>query len=251
MQKCKAKCKIILFFFFIAIFNFYFLIFNMCSAYAEHMTSPNYKLEQTNLNMTSGKKSSSNFTVTDTVGQFAANKFTSTGFIVRAGFQYYYSIIPFRFSISKTNINFASVTAQNPVTDNATLTVSSGGAGGYRVTVSEDDQLRKNATVNIADTTCEAGDPCDWDNAKPWTTNLAYGFGYNMNGTDVPATFVDTTYFRPFPSLLDGKSPVTVMSGTNVGRSLVSTITFKLNVSNLQEAGQYQNILNFVATPTY
>ena len=229
------------------------LLFAVCfsEAHAEHMTSPNYKLEQTNLNMTSGKKSSSGYTVTDTVGQFAANKFTSTGFIVRAGFQYYYSIIPFRFAISKTAINFGFLSPDTPVTDPAVLTVSVGGAGGYKVTAIEDDQLRKSATVSIPDTTCQVADPCDVTDAKPWTSSTIYGFGYNMNGTDVPATFADTTYFRPFPSNGDGASAATVMTGTNVGRNKQATITFKVNISNLQEAGSYQNILNFVATPTY
>ncbi len=228
----------------------YFLLYTH-PALAERMSSPNFRLEQTNLNMTGGKKSSDNFTVTDTVGQTAAGRFTSSGYIVRAGFQYFYSIIPFTFAVSKMSIPFGTVSAQTPLTDSATLTVSSGGGGGYAVTAIEDDQLRVSPTVFVPDTACDAGDACSVSVAKPWTLATTYGFGYNMTGTDIPATFTDATYFRPFPSQTDGGTPAVVMSDNDVGKNQQSTITFKLNVSSVQEAGQYKNIIRFTATPTY
>lgn len=239
------------------IFTFLVLIFNLDlfgGVYAEKMDSPNYKLEWTNLNMSSGKKTSPNSgtVITDTVGQTAAGKYTSTGYIVRAGFQYIYSTVPFTFSISKTTINFGSLVADNPATTSAVLTVSNGSAFGYQVTAIEDDQLRKSETVYIPDTQCDnVLDPCTVNTAKVWISNNRYGFGYDMTGTDIPTTFVDETYFRPFPSKQDGGNPVVVMSGVNIGRNKQATITYKVNISNVQEAGSYQNIINFVAIPFY
>lgn len=229
-------------------------LFSSCTAFAESMDSPNYKLEWTNLNMTSGKKTSpgTGNIVTDTVGQTAAGKYSSSGYIVRAGFQYIYSIIPFTFSLSKITVNLGTLTPNTFSTQSETLTVSVGGAFGYSVSAVEDDQLRKSTSVYIPDTECDSAlDPCTVTDAKVWISTTRYGFGYNMSGTDIPATFVDSTYFRPFPSKTDGGSPAVVMSGTNVGKDIQSTITYKVNISNTQEAGSYQNIINFVATPSY
>lgn len=240
----------------ILIFLFLIFLFTLTSqsVFAEFLESPNYKLEWTNLNMTSGKKTSpgTGNVITDTVGQTAAGKYSSSGYIVRAGFQYIYSIIPFSFTISKTAISLGSLSPDIPATESATLTVSSGSAFGYQVTAIEDDQLRKSASVFVPDTQCDnALDPCDVTNAKVWLSTTRYGFGYNMTGTDIPATFTDNTYFRPFPSKADGGSAAVVMTGTNVGKNKQATIGYKVNISNTQEAGSYQNILNFVATPSY
>lgn len=249
MHNDKPKFKINLLLFLIFLFTL-----APQEVFAEFLESPNYKLEWTNLNMTSGKKTSpgNGNIITDTVGQTAAGRYSSSGYIVRAGFQYIYSIIPFSFTISKTSINLGSLSPNTPATESATLTVSSGSAFGYQVTATEDDQLRKSVTVFIPDTECDNSlDPCDVTNAKVWTSTTRYGFGYNMTGTDIPATFTDNTYFRPFPSKADAGSAAIVMTGSNVGRNKQSTITYKVNISNIQEAGSYQNIINFVATPSY
>ena len=41
------------------------------------------------------------------------------------------------------------------------------------------------------------------------------------------------------------------MSSVNVGRDRQSTVTFKINISNIQAAGTYTGVINFTATPTY
>ncbi len=200
--------------------------------------------------MTSGKKSSTNFTVTDTVGQTGSGRYTSNGFIIKSGFQYIYPLNPFTFSISTTSISFGTLTSQSPVTQTATLTITTDTAYGYQVTTIEDNQLDTSTAATIADTACDSG-PCTVSTAAPWTSSSTYGFGYNMTGTDIPATFTDSTYYRPFPSEADGGSPAIVMSDTNVGTNQQATITFKINVGPVQEAGQYNNIVKFVATPRY
>lgn len=218
---------------------------------ADEMRSPSFRLELGNLNSASDTKSSGSYTVTDTLGQTAAQKFESTGFIVKAGFQYYYSIIPFRFSISTLRVNLGTLQAASPSTATTVLTVSSGGAGGYQVTAIENTPLQTlTASNNIPDTQCDSG-PCTETTAQPWTSSSTYGFGYNMNGNDVPATFVNNTYYRPFPDRSAAESPAVVMSSVNVGRNRQATVTFKANVSNVQAAGSYQTVVNFVATPKY
>jgi len=214
--------------------------------------SPNYKIDWPNINMGAGLPTSTNYKMGVTTGQTAPGLYTSTGYKIRAGFQYIHSIIPFSFSISDISIDFGTLTPGTPTTQTNTLTVSVGGAGGYTVKVSENNPLKSTAGATIPDTLCDGGaNTCTETTAKPWTSNSAYGFGFNMSGTDIPADFVDSTYFRQFADRSAGESAQTVMAGANVGRNKQATVTYKVNISNLQPAGRYENILSFLAIPSY
>lgn len=215
------------------------------------INSPNYRIQFPNLNSGAGVPSSTNYQLDTTVGQTVAGPFSSTGYRVKAGFQYIHSIIPFSFSISKFLIPFGTLTPQVPDTDASTLTVSAGGAGGYQVTVRENHPLQLGTTANyIPDTLCNSG-PCSETSAGVWTQATAYGFGYNMTGDDIPAAFVDSTYYKQFADISSAETPQVVMSNVNVGTSRQATVTYKVNISGIQPAGSYQNVITFVATPTY
>lgn len=220
---------------------------------AVRMDSPLYRLESASVTNAAGEKSSTNYKLSDTLGQLAAGEFSSTGYVIKAGFQYLHSIIPFRFSISSISINFGTLTPNSPQTATTTLTVSYGGVGSYAVTAVEVGPMTSLAGGNtIADTQCDGGaSTCTESTAKPWTSSSAYGFGYNMAGQDIPSDFTDSTYYRPFPDRLAAESPSTVMSSSNVGKNRQSTVTFKVNISPVQAAGTYQTVINFVATPSY
>jgi len=215
------------------------------------INSPNYRIQFPNLNSGAGIPSSTNYKLDTTVGQSVAGPFSSTGYRVKAGFQYIHSIIPFSFSISKFLIAFGTLTPQVPDTDTSTLTVSAGGAGGYQVTTRENHPLQLGTTTTyIPDTLCDSG-PCSQTTAQIWTQATSYGFGYNMTGNDIPAAFVDSTYFKQFADTSLSETAQVVMSNVNVGASRTATITYKVNVSGIQPAGSYQNIVTFVATPTF
>lgn len=248
--KKKYQTKSLVFLFFIL--TSCFLILNSPS-YALDMESSQYQLKYTNVNITSGNKESASYKLSDTVGQLAAGEFSSTGYVIKAGFQYFHSIIPFRFTISNTNINLGTLLPSTPSTGTTTLTIYFGGAGQYQVTAIEEGALKTlDGASSIPDTSCDGGaSTCTETLAKPWTLNSAYGFGYNMSGNDIPSDFVDATYFRPFPDRTAAEAPAVVMSSTNVGKNRQSTVTFKANISNIQPAGTYQTIINFVATPSY
>ncbi|MFN4212546.1 MAG: hypothetical protein ACK4FL_01115 [Microgenomates group bacterium] len=220
---------------------------------AVSMNSPLYKIESANVSNAAGEKSSTNYRLSDTLGQLAAGEFSSTGYVIKAGFQYLHSIIPFRFSISNININFGTVTPNTPQTATTTLTVSFGAAGQYQVTAAELGPMTSLSGGNtIPDTSCDGGaNTCTESLAKPWTSTSAYGFGYNMSGDDIPSDFIDSTYYRPFADRNAGESAAVVMSSSNVGKNRQAIVTFKINVSPVQAAGTYQTIINFVATPSY
>lgn len=221
-------------------------------SHAIPMDSSRFKIESANIEIAGGNKSSTSYKLADTVGQLAAGQYSSTGYVVKAGFQYLHSIIPFRFSISNINVNLGTLVPSTPSTATTNLTVSFGSAGQYQVTAIEEGPLKTQPGNVIPDTTCDGGiNTCSESTAKIWTSASAYGFGYNMSNNDVPADFIDGTYFRPFPDRTAAESPATVMSNINVGKNRQSTLTFKVNISPVQPAGSYQTVINFVATPSY
>ncbi|MBI5151092.1 MAG: hypothetical protein HZA34_00800 [Candidatus Pacebacteria bacterium] len=227
-----------------------FFVFFLPKASA-NMSSNSFIIQFNNLNMTSGSKTSSSYKVTDTVGQNAPGKYGTTGYIVKAGFQYIYTIGNFSFSISNTMINFGLLTPNTFATGTTTLTVSAKGAGGYTVTTYENYPLKKIGTsATIADTTCNAG-TCTEGTAGVWTDATKPGFGYNMTGSDIPAAFVDATYFKQFANYSQNEPPQTIMSNAGVVKNRQATVTYKVAVSGNQTAGNYENNITYIATPGY
>jgi hypothetical protein len=216
----------------------------------ERIESDNYRITWPNLNMGAGAPTSSNYNLGVTMGQLAPGLYTSTGYKVRAGFQYIHSIIPFSFTISDLTIAFGTLSAGTPKTETNTLTVSAGGAGGYQVTAEENNPLTSSSNATIPDTTCDGSD-CDETSAGVWSQNSTYGFGFNMTGNDIPSDFIDSTYFRQFADASSPEDAQIVMSSTNVAKSRQSTVTYKVNVSATQAAGNYQNIITFICTPFF
>ncbi|MEK7513772.1 MAG: hypothetical protein AAB580_02685 [Patescibacteria group bacterium] len=218
---------------------------------ATNMSSSDYKLQWTNLNMTSGSKSSANYNILDTVGQTAPGEYASSGYYVKAGFPYIKTIIPFSFTISNLSIDFGVLATSTFATQTNTLTVSSGGAGAYSVTATEDHPLKmQTSAITIADTTCNSG-TCSETSAGVWNDTAKYGFGYNMSGNDVPAAFTDSTYFKQFTDSSQSETSAIVMSSVNVGKSRLATVTYKVNINATQAAGDYENSITFIATPGY
>lgn len=216
---------------------------------AETLVSPNYTIRLGNFNMTSGFKSSASYNLTDTVGQIAAEFFSSTGYHVKAGFQYIYTLYNFSFSISALAVNLTT-TPNTFSTASHTLTVSAPGQG-YSVSTYETSKLTKSGgSDTIPDTTCDAG-TCTETSAGVWTTPTNNGFGYNLTGNDISADFLSSSYFRPFPDASLSESPSTIMSTTAAGKNRVATVTYQLSPSATQAAGTYATQIVYIATPVY
>nr|MBI5455988.1 hypothetical protein [Candidatus Levybacteria bacterium] len=245
------KFKFIFLLLFLSLISYLLGLKSVPSAIAQTMTNAFYILQMGNLNSIAGKPTGQTYKVSFTVGQTGANLFSGPNYKVRAGFQYIYSIIPFRFSISSVLVDFGIITPGTPVIRSQLLTVSNNSAYGYQVTVSQNHNLRVNASGNeIPPTTCDAG-TCTTTTPAVWTSSLVYGFGYNcqnVSGTDCAAGYTDTTYYRPF---IASPSAVSIMSSVNVGRNRKANVNYKVNIAQLQAAGLYTNIINYIATPTF
>jgi len=260
---------------------------------AINMDSPQYKIQFGNINMGGAKGGSlmqdtddNSYTLSSTLGQTAAGQFESSGYIVKAGFQYIYSKIPFSFSVSNTTVDLGTLLPNIPVTSAPiALTVSFGGAGQYVVTAQEDSPLQTlSGSSSIYETSCSndtccngGADTCSENQAKTWNSTSAYGFGYNMQDEDITTDFSTggNTYYRPFPDKSASEVPAIIMQSTNVTlvtptptgipgptsapiltgvpRDIThqSNLTFKANISPLQPAGNYQTVIHFVATPSF
>lgn len=218
------------------------------------MNSDSYQIQWPNVNMGGGRKTKEgSYNLTDTLGQTAPGRYASTGYLVRAGFQYLHSIIPFTFTISSTSINLGALIPQTPSTSTNTLTVSAGGAGGYQVFASENHPLRSNQSDNIDDTTCDTG-TCTETTAAAWTQSTTYGFGYRMDAVNnnIPTVFKNNpTYYKQFADKEINDLSQVVMSSASATRTATATVTYKANINAAQAAGNYENAITFIAVPGY
>lgn len=218
--------------------------------YAVNMDSASYSIQFGNVNIGSGKETApGSYTLTNTMGQTAAQSFASAGYIVKAGFQYIYSIIPFQFSISNRILNLGTLLVNTFSSNSTVLTVSFGSAGSYQVTAITEGPLRTLVGNTIAKTNCDSG--CTISAAGTWATASHNGWGYTMSGDDIPADFSPGTKYRPFSDRTAGDSPAVVMSSTNVGKNRQATMNVTASVGTTQATGQYQTVIDFVATPGY
>lgn len=220
------------------------------------MSSDDYQIDWPNLNMGAGLPTSDTYNLGVTTGQIAPGLYYfENGYKVRAGFQYIHTLIPFTFTIDKISVDFGSLTVGVGSTDTIGLEVNCGSAGGYQVTAQENDRLTSTAGSHIEDTTCDPTDTCTHTDEGTWEQNTTYGFGYTMNGDDVPSEFASGTMFKNFADV-PGDEPQKVMGltpeeGHEAGRGKQATMTLKVNISGTQAAGVYENIITFIATPTY
>ncbi len=216
---------------------------------AETLESDSYTIRLGNFNMTSGLKSSTTYSLTDTVGQTAASFFSSTGYHVKAGFQYIYTLYDFSFSLSAILADLGTLTPATFATTSHTLTVSAPGQG-YSVSAIATSRLTNTSGDTIPDTTCNSG-ACSESAAGIWNDTSKYGFGYNLTGNDISADFTNNTYFRPFPDASAADSPATIMTTASAGKNRTATVTYQANVSGSQAAGNYSTQIIYIATPVY
>lgn len=238
-----------------------FLFFIPLSLNAQSFTSDNYEIQWGNFNMTGGKKTSSSFILTDTVGQNAPGQFDNTGYILKSGFQYAYDqVYEFSFSIDNLDINFGTLTPNIGTTQTNIITINTNSGHGYQILNLESYPLTSiNTNSTIPDTTCDASD-CDQTVSTPWTQNNIYGFGFNalginssgaVTGIGTSNYFTNSTYFRQFADDSNSETSQILMSEDSRVEERSARITYKVNISPNQAAGKYQNNINFIAVPKY
>ncbi len=219
---------------------------------AQTFVSNSFKIDFGNFNMTSGKKSSTTYKLTDTVGQNAPGQFNNSGYIVKSGFQYINEqIIPLSFIIDNLDLNFNNLTPNIGSTITNTLTISTPTVNGYEILVIANHPLTTIGTNNtIPDTKCDTY-VCSESVSGSWNSNSTYGFGFNANGSGTSDYFTNSTYFRQFADNSLNEGSAVIASENTPVQSHSTLITYKVNISPIQPAGIYQNSINFIAIPKY
>ncbi|HAX01944.1 MAG: hypothetical protein UX04_C0008G0008 [Microgenomates group bacterium GW2011_GWF2_45_18] len=215
------------------------------------MNSNSYVIQYGNINMSSGTQTKDgSYTVTQTSGQTAPGEFNSTGFTVKSGFQYIYSIGTFGFTLSSTALDLGELSPNTfSSTPSTVITVSAKGAGGYTVFVGENNPLTFGVQT-IPDTTCNSGS-CSETTVGLWDDATKYGFGYSLSGTNIASGFTTTEYFKQFADFSGNEPPQVIMSSADVADSEQATLLVKAAVDGTQQAGSYENMLYFIALPVY
>jgi hypothetical protein len=233
-----------------------YLFIGLFSPQASALTMKNldYILQMGNLNSGAGKGANSQYGLTVTLGQTAPGLFSGPNYKVRSGFQYIYTIIPFSFTISPLEINFGTLTPTNFVSRTQTVSVTNGSAYGYIVTAAENHQLLVPASgALIPNTSCDGGS-CTTSLATAWTNSFAFGLGVRCEytvGSTCASDFNGTDFFRPIADKSSGQTPQAVISATNVTHGSTETLTYKVNVAASQSPGDYSNVVELIATPTF
>lgn len=240
------KSKIIFFLFFFILFSGQVL--------AENMESDSYKIQFGNFNMSSGRKTSGAYVLSDTMGGLAVGpygQYGSTNYFIGSGFQYVYQIDYFNFSISKLNIELGELFTSSFGTDSHTITITTTGASGYNVYAFENHPLKlSTGSETINDTTCDFND-CDETTAASWTDPGQAGFGFNVNGAEAAADFINANYFRQFANNEASESMQQIMGSANVALNSTATVNYKASMPGNQAGGNYQTSIVFVAVPGY
>jgi len=131
------------------------------------------------------------------------------------------------------------------------LSCVTNGPGGYVVTVYENAVMKNiNTATTIPDTTCNGG-VCTATSATAWGTpsTTLSEFGYTMTniGSSIPFT---PGQFKPFglgaalaqPIMIKPSIPATVES---------ANVCYRLSITTVQEAGDYESKIVYTATATF
>ncbi|RLC35669.1 hypothetical protein DRH14_00255 [Candidatus Shapirobacteria bacterium] len=227
---------------------------------AQSFSSNSYRINWGNFNMTGGRKSSINYKLTDTVGQNAPGQYDSAGFIVKSGFQYIHDTFnTFAFAIDDLDIDFGTLVAGIATTDTNIITITTPYGNGYQIYTHENHPLQIDASHQISDTLGDNG-TCSESASDTWTQATTYGFGLSAmginssqvaTGVGTSQFFADSSYFRQFANYSNSEKAQIIMEEDNDVKDRSARITYKVNISATQPAGNYRNNITFTAIPKY
>jgi hypothetical protein len=161
---------------------------------------------------------------------------------------------------SSTSIAFGSLEAGTPTILGQELSVTTNASDGYTVTVQQDQELTSAAGANInsfdnSPDSTGSSSPHAWDSPSAQLDQThTYGhMGFTSEDSTLSSGDIfGNNLYRGF----DATSPVEVMyhdgpsDGTTDGAGLTQ-VAYQVEISALQEAGDYQSSLTYICTPTY
>jgi len=154
-----------------------------------------------------------------------------------------------------TAVKFGSVSIASFNNLAQRLSCVTNASGGYVVTGFESKPLTNISTgTTIVDTTCDSG-PCTINLAVGWTTPTNFGFGYsieNINAGTTAFSYGGGSNFNAKPFGVGYANTATLFSNSSTPSTTERIyVCYRLNVSTLQEAGEYENGITYTATATF
>jgi len=154
-----------------------------------------------------------------------------------------------------TAVKFGSVSIASFNNLAQRLSCITNASGGYVVTGFESKPLTNISTgTTIVNTSCDSG-PCTINLAVGWTTPTNYGFGYsiqNINASTPAFTYGGGTNFIAKPFGVGYANTATLFSNSSTPTTTERIyVCYRLNVSTLQQAGEYENGITYTATATF
>ena len=158
------------------------------------------------------------------------------------------------FSLSSNAITFDNLNAANSYTDSKTMTTttSTNASTGYTAKAYKTQLLTSLAypTKTVSDFSGTWADPLAWN---PGT----YGFGYTSSDTSVQGSnrFAGGTEYAGFSQTIPGDVAADHTDAVNGSTGAVTneqfTITYKVAVSDTQEASEYRSYIVYIVTANY
>lgn len=156
-----------------------------------------------------------------------------------------------------TSVNFGSLNLGQYNTLAQRFTCSTNALSGYTVQVFEKSPLTITSVGSasfIPDTVCDSDTPCNLDTPNNWSVDSSKSqFGYSLEAIESsPVAFEAGSDFLAKPFGVGYDNARTIMSRTSTPLTEDrSYICYRITASNFQEAGTYQNQINFIATATF
>ncbi len=147
---------------------------------------------------------------------------------------------------STTNgISYGSLIPGTPSIAAHQVTVSTNATGGFTTTVQQDGNLRTNTSKEIATVSGTNAAPATWPGSI--TTGR---FGYHSSDEDL-CTGTTTRFSTNNTWAALASTPYEVGCNTGPVTGETTTVTYKLEVGNVQEAGQYANVVTYITTAQF
>lgn len=254
-MKFKIKTISKTFCFLFLFLSFEFLFLSLRSASAQTMSNDNYIIKMQGFNAISGETSGENYKLRSTVGDLSPVVSEGVNFKVRTGFENLASNLPFSILLSSNLVDFGVLSPTNPIIRTVDLGINSLTVYGYSVLVFENEPLSTippSDKLIIPDTTCDFG-ACSTENAAQWTNTLTYGFGYrcnNITGADCDSSFAKPNFYKHFPDITNNDDPQSLMTGIGSNNKLIR-ISYKVNIPGTQTQGTYNNVITYIAVPSF
>jgi hypothetical protein len=164
------------------------------------------------------------------------------------------------------SVPFGALTIGSFVDAAQRLTVTTNAAGGYSVTVAENDQVGRNGNTCSGDGT--SSNSCVQDTSASGASHTASadwtdaanddGFGYSVDpvtaGLTAAFTYNESTRTfsaKQFADLAESEAPQTVYSRADVASSDVVDVCYRIAPAATNVAGDYENYIVYTASATF